>query len=127
MVIDTSLEKLDPLIPKSKTDEMSKVTADYESFMYYCNLLSNLITDSSLSPNNLILDLPIIHSHLDSLKGFANNIQLNIQIALKGNKEYMEKIKLIAFNITNQIEEVILKFNKMKQNLKDQLLSLLLC
>ena len=44
MVIDTSLEKLDPLIPKSKTDEMSKVTADYESFMYYCNLLFNLIT-----------------------------------------------------------------------------------
>lgn len=120
MVIDTSLEKLDPLIPKSKTDEMSKVTADYESFMYYCNLLSNLITDSSLSPNNLILDLPIIHSHLDSLKGFANNIQLNIQIALKGNKEYMEKIKLIAFNITNQIVEVILKFNKMKQNLKEE-------
>ena len=120
MVIDTSLEKLDPLIPKSKTDEMSKVTADYESFMYYCNLLFNLITDSSLSPNNLILDLPIIHSHLDSLKGFANNIQLNIQIALKGNKEYMEKIKLIAFNITNQIQEVILKFNKMKQNLKEE-------
>ena len=84
------------------------------------NLLSNLITDSSLSPNNLILDLPIIHSHLDSLKGFANNIQLNIQIALKGNKEYMEKIKLIAFNITNQIQEVILKFNKMKQNLKEE-------
>lgn len=121
MVIDTSLEKLDPLIPKNKTDEMSKVTADYESFMYYCNLLSNLITDSSISPNNLRLDLPIIHSHLDSLKGFANNIQLNIQIALKVNKEYMEKIKLIAFNITNQIEEVVLKFKKMEQNLNAEL------
>lgn len=121
MVIDTSLEKLDPLIPKNKTDEMSKVTADYESFMYYCNLFSNLITDSSISPNNLRLDLPIIHSHLDSLKGFANNIQLNIQIALKVNKEYMEKIKLIAFNITNQIEEVVLKFKKMEQNLNAEL------
>lgn len=121
MVIDTSLEKLDPLIPKNKTDEMSKVTADYESFMYYCNLLANLITDSSISPNNLRLDLPIIHSHLDSLKGFANNIQVNIQIALKVNKEYMEKIKLIAFNITNQIEEVVLKFKKMEQNLNAEL------
>ena len=117
MVIDTSLERLVPLIPKNKTDEMSKVTADYESFMYYCNLLSNLMNDSTLSPNNLILDLPIIHSHLDSLKGYANNIQLNIHIALKGNKEYMEKIKLIAFNISNQIEEVVMKFKKMKQGL----------
>lgn len=39
MVIDTNLDKLAPLIPKK--DQMLQLTADYESFMYYCNVLSN--------------------------------------------------------------------------------------
>ena len=116
MVIDTSVDKLAPLIPKAKDDEMAKVNANYESFMYYCNDLSNLINDCSLSNNNLLLDLPIIHSHLESLYTFASIIKDNVSPALNNNSDSMGKIKLISFNITNKCEEISLKFKKMAQS-----------
>lgn len=116
MVIDTYVDKLDPLIPKEKEDEMAKINTNYESFMYYCNVLSNLINDCSLSNNNLLLDLPIIHSHLESLNTFASIIKDNVSPALNNNSDSMGKIKLISFNITNKCEEISLKFKKMSQN-----------
>lgn len=116
MVIDTSVDKLTPLIPKIKEDEMTKINSNYESFMYYCNVLSNLINDCSLSNNNLLLDLPIIHSHLESLYTFASIIRDNVSSALNNNSDSMGKIKLISFNITNKCEEISLKFKKMTQD-----------
>lgn len=116
MVIDTSVDKLTPLIPKIKEDEMTKINSNYESFMYYCNVLSNLINDCSLSNNNLLLDLPIIHSHLESLYTFASIIRDNVSSALNNNSDSMGKIKLISFNITNKCEEISLKFKKMNQD-----------
>ena len=113
MVIDTNLDKLAPLIPKK--DQMLQLTVDYESFMYYCNVLSNLISDG----NNLHLDLPIIQSHVDSLSVISKKINDNITVEIKVNDESTGKLKLISNNINNAIEEIIIKFSKLKRTVND--------
>ena len=83
--------------------------------MYYCNVLSNLISDG----NNLHLDLPIIQSHVDSLSVISKKINDNITVEIKVNDESTGKIKLISNNINNAIEEIIIKFSKLKRTVND--------
>ena len=113
MVIDTNLDKLAPLIPKK--DEMSQLTADYESFMFYCNELSTLISDGGKFHS----ELPLIQRHVDSLCVFSKKINDNITVAIKVNDDFIGKIKLISNNINNAIEEIIFKFSKLKRTRND--------
>lgn len=111
MVIDTNLDKFSPLIPKK--DEMSQLTADYESFMFYCNELSTLISDGGKFHS----EIPLIQ--LNSLCVFSKKINDNITVAIKVNDDFIGKIKLISNNINNAIEVIIFKFSKLKRTTND--------
>ena len=99
MVIDTNLDKLAPLIPKK--DQMLQLTADYESFMYYCNELSNLISDG----NNLHLDLPIIQIHVDSLSVISKKSNDNITVESKSTMSQLGRSNSYRITSTMQLKK----------------------
>ena len=119
MVIDDTQDcKIIPLIPKQH-DEMSIITANYESFMYYCNILESLLSGCNKSINSIRLILPLVEDYLETISTFSGNIHQQIPNALKKFHESIDKINLISNNIVNKTNEIERKVKFLQNEIID--------
>ena len=109
MVIDTSKEdKTEPLL-LGFNDDMSKINSEYESFMYINNVLKCYLNEGAQKAQ---IEAITVKQYLNMLEAHINSIKETVPSAVKIHGDSIEKMKLIAFNLTNACGDITNQLNK---------------